>query len=124
MTENLTPKQNKAVTALLVMPDVTAAATAAGVSRDTVYKWLRDPAFQAVIRSAEAAALASVSRSLVGLADAAVGSLARAMNDESAPLSIRVRAADAVLGRLLQLRELVILEERVRELEERIGEPK
>ena len=54
---------------------------------------------------------------VLGLADAAVRTLARAMNDESAPLSIRVRAADAVLGRLLQLRELVILEERVRELE-------
>jgi ABC-type sugar transport system substrate-binding protein len=123
MRENLTPKQHRAIAALLTMPDVTAAAAAAGVTRETVYRWLRDPIFQSMIRAAEAEALTAVSRSLVVLADAAVKTLAGVMHDETAAPGVRVRAADAVLGRLLQLRELVTLEERVRHLEETMGEP-
>ncbi len=122
MTENLTPKQHKAVTALLTTPDLAAAATAASVSRETVYRWMREPAFQSAIREAEAAALAAVSRSLVRLAQRATATLEEAMSDTTAPLSVRLRAADAVLGRLLQLRELVTLETRVAELEARATE--
>lgn len=118
--ENLTLKQRKAVTALLTTPDVTAAAKDAGVSRETVYKWMQLPLFIAALHEAEAAALAAVSRSLVRLAERAAATLEGAMTDEAAPAATRVRAADAVLGRLLQVRELVVLEGRVRELEARM----
>jgi hypothetical protein len=122
MAEQLTPKQNKAVAALLATSDALAAARAAGVTRGTLYTWMRAPAFRAALHEAEAAALNAVSRSLVRLAEKAVTTIEAAMNDTSAPMSVRLRAADAVLGRLLQLRELVTLEERVRELEERLGD--
>lgn len=115
--ENLTLKQRKAVTALLTTPDVTAAAKDAGVSRETVYKWMQLPAFQTALHEAEALALAAVSRRLVTLADIATATLEAAMSDAAIPASTRVRAADAVLARLLQVRELVTLEARVRELE-------
>ncbi len=82
---------------------------------------MREPAFRAALHDAETAALTGVSRALVRLADRAVATLEGAMNDATAPMSVRLRAADAVLGRLLQLRELVTLEERVKELEERLG---
>ncbi len=118
--ENLTLKQRKAVTALLTTPDVTAAAKDAGVSRETVYKWMRLPAFQTALHEAEAVALATVSRRLVTLADQATLTLEAAMTDITTPAATRVRAADAVLARLLQVRELVTLEERVRELESRV----
>jgi phage terminase small subunit len=122
MPDNLTLKQRRAVTALLTQPDTTAAARSAGASRDTLYRWLAEPAFQAALRDAEADALAAVSRRLVRLADAAATTLETAMRDEATPAATRVRAADAVLSRLLQLRELVTLEERVRELEARYAE--
>lgn len=120
MADNLTLKQRKAITALMTQPDTAAAARAAGVSRDTLYRWLAEPAFQSALRKAEAAAIAAVSRSLVRLAERAAATLEGAMSDEAATASVRVRAADAVLGRLLQVRELVDLETRVQELEARL----
>jgi hypothetical protein len=43
------------------------------------------------------------------------------MNDPETPAATRVRAADVVLARLLQLRELATLEARVADLERRAG---
>ena len=126
MPENLTPheltgKQRKAVEALLTTGEVAAAAQAAGVSRDTLYRWLKQPAFLGAVRQAEAQALDELSRLLVRLRRTAAATLAKAMGDPAAPYPIRVRAADAALGRLLQLRELATLEARVQALEEAAG---
>ena len=51
MADNLTPKQQRAVRALLTTPDAAAAAKDAGVSRETVYKWMQVPAFTRAIAS-------------------------------------------------------------------------
>jgi hypothetical protein len=117
----LSPKQRKAVEALLATGEVCAAARAARVSRDTLYRWLKQPAFLEAVREAEAAALDELSRSLVGLGRTAVETLAAAMTAKAAPWATRVRAADASLARLLQLRELATLEARVAELERAAG---
>ncbi len=117
MQQNLTLKQRKAVSALLTEPDTTAAAKAAGISRDSIYRWLAESAFQTALRDAEAGAIAAVSRSLVRLAERAAATLDRAMTDPAAASSTKVRAADVILARMLQLREGAVLEERVRELE-------
>jgi hypothetical protein len=118
MQENLTVKQRRAVMAVLTEPDLTAAARKAGASRDTLYRWLEMPAFNAALRAAEADAIAAVSRTLVRLAARASETLLGAMEDDDAPLGVRVRAAATVFENLLRLRELVALEERVRKLEE------
>ncbi len=126
MPRNLTPedlpaRQRRAVAALLTAGDVSAAARETGVSRETLHRWLRQPAFLAAVREAEAAALDELSRSLVRLGRTAAEMLEVAMGDSTAPWPTRVRAADAVLGRLLQLRELATLEARVAELERSVG---
>ncbi len=117
----LTAKQRKAVEALLTTGEVAAAAQASGVSRDTLYRWLKQPVFREAVREAEARALDDLSRLLVRLGRTATATLARAMSDPAAPWATRVRAADASLGRLLQLRELATLEARVVELERLSG---
>ncbi|MDP9358158.1 MAG: phBC6A51 family helix-turn-helix protein [Chloroflexota bacterium] len=117
----LSPKQLKAVEALLATGEVAAAAQACGVSRATLHRWLQDPAFLAAVRDTEAKALDDLSRLLVRLGRTAAATLAKAMGDPVAPYPTRVRAADAVLGRLLQLRELATLEARVAELERAAG---
>jgi len=117
----LTPKQRKAVAALLTTGEVTAAAREAEVSKDTLYRWLKQPVFLAAVRQAEAAALDELSRLLVRLGRTAAATLAKAMSDPVAPYPTRVRAADAALGRLLQVRELATLEARVAELEQLSG---
>ena len=126
MPRNLTPgeingKQRRAVEALLSTGEVTAAAREAGVSRETLHRWLRQPAFVAAVRQAEAAALDELSRLLVRLGRTAAATLAKAMSDPAAPYPTRVRAADAALGRLLQLRELAQLESRVQALVQAAG---
>ncbi len=117
----LTPKQRRAVEALLTVGEVQAAALAAGVSKDSIYRWLRQPLFLEAVRAAEAQALDDLSRILVRLGRTAAGTLAKAMGDPTVPWATKVRSADAVLGRLLQLRELATLEARVAELERAAG---
>jgi len=115
--QTLSGKQRKALEALLHTGEVSHAATAAGVSRDTVYRWMKQPGFASAVREAEARALDEVSRVLIRLSRAAVGTLAGAMADREAPLGARVRAADITLNRLLQVRELATIEERLAALE-------
>src|SRR5215203_1210882 len=117
----LTPKQRRAVAALLSNGDATSACAAAGIARDTLYRWLRQPAFLEAVRAAEAQALDDLSRMLVRLGRTAVGTLAKAMSDAATPVATKVRAADATLGRLLTVRELATLEARVAELERSAG---
>src|SRR5262249_14965102 len=92
-TPDLTPKQRKAVEALLTTGEVSGAAEAAGVSRDTVYRWLKQAAFLDAVREAEARALDDLSRLLVRLGRTAAGTLAKAMTDPETPAATRVRAA-------------------------------
>ena len=117
----LSAKQRKAVEALLTTGEVKAAATEAGVHRDTLHRWLKQPLFLEAVRSAEAEALDELSRLLVRLGRTAVATIAKAMSDPVTPAATKVRAADVALGRLLQLRELAQLEARVQALEQAAG---
>ena len=78
---------------------MTAAAKEAGCGKVTLYRWMKQPAFMAAVREAEAKALDELSRMLVRLGRTAVGTLAKAMSDPTAPWPTRVRAADASLAR-------------------------
>src|SRR5215218_5614284 len=127
MTHNLTPegsltaKQRKVVEALLSNGEVAATSRETGVSRETIHRWLRQPAFNQAVRDAEARAVDDLSRMLVRLGRSATSTLAKAMTDATSPVATRVRAADVALGRLLQLRELATLEARVSDLERSVG---
>ena len=115
---NLTPRQRKAVEALAVTGEVARAAEAAHVSRDTIYRWMRDQVnFRAALNEAEGLALQTLTRRLVSLAEAAANTLESVMDDNSAPHSARVMAAGKVIDSLIRLRELVTLEQRISALE-------
>ena len=118
--DKLTARQNRAILALLSERDTASAAAKAGVSRETIYKWLKQPAFRAALAAAEAEALDSLSRALVALGSQATETLESVMSTPAAPAGVRVRAADVVLARLLQLRELSQLEARVSALEQKL----
>ena len=117
VTENtLTPRQTRAIAALLATGQIGDAATAGGVTNKTIYSWLKMPAFAAALRAAEGEALRSLSRRLAGLGDAAADALRDAL-EESQPIGIRLRAADLVTARGLALYELVELVARIEALE-------
>lgn len=116
----MTPRKRKAIEALLTTCDTTKAAAAAGVSRETVYRWMHEPVFRDALKEGAAEALEGLSRALVQLGDKAAKALGAALDDGTTAAGVKVRAADVILGRLLQLKELVNLEERVSELEKAV----
>lgn len=119
--DQLTHKQRKAVEALLANGDVTAAAKDAGVVRDTLYRWMKQPLFSQAVRDAEARAIDDISRITIRMARTATSTLYKGMTDVATPMNTRIRAADITLSRLLQLRELATLEARVSDLERNVG---
>jgi transposase-like protein len=120
MTKNVTPRQRKAIESLLTQADVKAAALAAGVSRTTIYRWMKQDRFRQALAEGERQALESLSRSLVQLGETATKTLKDAM-DGACSDSVKVRAANVVLSRLLQVRELIDLDQRLSRLESLLG---
>ena len=116
-SSGISTKQKRAIAALLTGANCTEAAQTAKVHENTVYQWMHDPAFLAALHQAEADALQAVSRELVALAGKAAQTLDGVLDDPQARDSSKVRAADVVLGRILQMKELVDLEQRINALE-------
>ena len=119
MIKKLTPKQWRAIESLLICGDVTQAAQEAGVSRTQLYKWLKEDAFKSELEKGTHAAIENLSRSLVSLGKKAAGVLQAALDDPSTQPIAKVRAADIVLNRILQLRELVDIDRRLAALEDK-----
>ena len=117
LKENLTPRQLKAVEALVTCADVRQAAAVAGVSRDTIYRWMRNEAFKEALNTSTRQAVNRISRQLISLGDKAVDTLQKAMASPEVSITVSIRAADIVLSRLLQIYELADLEARLGQLE-------
>lgn len=117
MPENLTPRQRKAVGSLLTTWDTTQAAAAAGVSRDTLYRWLKAEPFKKALQDATQAATERLSAHLVTLGDQAADTLKDALEYDIKAPGVRVTAANVLISKILALRELVDLEARISALE-------
>lgn len=89
--------KQKVLAALLEFPTVTAAATAAGVTRQTVYNFMADDAFRdALKRQREAQSLERAER-LSAVREAAINAVMEVMNSSDVPAAARVMAAKALL---------------------------
>lgn len=114
--KSISPAQYRAIESLLTQGKHKKAAADAGVSVRTLQRWFDDPAFMAMLRHAEAAAVAGLSRRLAALGDSAM----EALSDALAPynkIGTRLRAAQIVIDNLIRLRELVDIETRLSQLE-------
>ena len=115
--KNLTPKQTRALEMILTGSSVVEVAEAAKVSRGTVYNWLSQPIFTTAMNDEKALAMERLSLSLAALGVKAIKTLDDAMDDPEAGTSVKVRAADIVINRILSMREFVDVEERLVQLE-------
>ncbi len=113
----LTPRQHRAVAALLSCPTISEAAKTAQVGERTLYRWLIDQTFLAELHRQESELINNIARRLVSLADNALKTIQGLLDDPEASPAVRLRAADNVLSHLLRVRELASLEERVSLLE-------
>lgn len=122
MSENLTPKQRKAITALVAGRNFDEAAKAGGVSVRTLHRWRATPEFAAELRAADSEQLLTVARVLNGASQDAVTVLLSVMNDKDAKPDLRLRAAGEILKHRASFFELTTLEARLTDLEGRLKE--
>jgi len=118
---SLTPRQAKAIPALLSENTIEEAAAVAKVGERTLYRWLsEDDYFRDELSGAQDRALDGAISRLSGEARAAAATLAEIHRDKKVPAAVRVQAARAVLTEAMKLREQKELAERITKLEERI----
>ena len=109
--DNLSPKQEKAIAALLTEPTVERAAHAAGVGERTLYEWLDQPAFKAEYRRCRREAFSQAIALTQRYAPLAVQTLTKIMADPDSPAASRVQASNTLLkfGRdALELDDLAV----------------
>ena len=116
--ETLTPKQEKALVALLDCGEMQAAARRAGVADVTLWRWLQLPLFQARYRAARRQLVEAALAQLQQDCTAAARVLRAVAEDAEAPASARVSAAKAIIEQSVAAVELLDLQERVERLEQ------
>ena len=115
MTENVTRRQRRAIMALLSEATVSAAAGRAGVSRETIYRYMTDAGFRAALTAAQSDALRLVTARLAALLERSLDVIGEGLGDRDA--RVKLRAASVVLGHVAGLLVYVDLEARITELE-------
>lgn len=116
----VTARQRRLIEALLAGQSVTQACRTAGVGRRTYYRWLGQPAFREALQQAEAALLEAATRRLLALQASALDAVGAVLADEHLPPTYRLQAARLVLDGALRFYDGVILERRLRALEEEV----
>ena len=89
--------EEKLLIALLEKPTIAQAGAAVGISETSVYRWLRNPAFQERYKEARRQIMTGAVGALQKATETAVKTLIEVMNSETAPPAAKVSAARAVL---------------------------
>lgn len=113
----MTPKQQKALVALLTQPTKEKAATAAGITSKTLRSYLDDPEFLAEYRKAFSDLVEDATRKVQQTLDPAVAVLREVMEDGSENGQVRVSAARSVLEYGLKMTEQTDILNRLQDLE-------
>jgi hypothetical protein len=110
-------KKEEAIVALVSQRSIEEAARTCNTPARTLYRWLKEPEFDAAYRAARRHAYGqSISRLQQG-STAAATTLLKVMVDPTTPPSTRVRAAEAVLSHAAKAIEIEDIDARLRELE-------
>lgn len=119
--KSLTPRQLKAVNALLEGATMRETAVRVGVNEKTVSRWLCEDAFSHQLKAGETLVLERVSRRLVGLAERAVTVLGELLDSPGVPgAGVRRLTAVNLLELTQSYRELNEFERRLLELEKAV----
>src|ERR1035441_2714789 len=115
-------KKEEAIAALLTQRNVEEAARTAGIGTQTLYRWMKDPEFDAAHRTAKRAVFDQAITRLRQGSSAAATTVLKIMVDTDAPASTRLKAADCVLSHAKDANEMEQMEDRVARSEEHTSE--
>ena len=116
----LTPRQLRAITAILETPSMDAAARRARVGRTTLYTWLHDPTFKDELTRRQSEVYADALARLKGLTGEAVEGLRGLIGAHSE--SVKRAACRDILDAAFKVQELNEIEERITALEDEVHE--
>jgi hypothetical protein len=115
--DGLSPKQHGAMLAVLSSPTLDLAAKAAKISRQTLYRWLKEPAFRKALKQARHLAVRQASAYVQGLSGEAAATLMDVIRNKEASVASRVSASRIALEMTYQLLEADEIAERLERLE-------
>ena len=116
----LTPRQKRAIAALLAAPTIEAAARQAGISRKTLHRYLSLPAFRRALTEAQDKTLHVVGARLAGLLQRSLDVVGLDMSP-GVDGATRLKAATAVMRHAAGISEFADLEQRVATLEQGVN---
>ena len=120
--EKLTPKQERALIALLDCGEIKKAAEIAEVGEVTLWRWLQSPDFQSRYRAARRQLVETAIAQLQSDCTTAARVLREVAEDRQAPASSRVAAARAIIEQSVSAVQLTDLQERLEEVERLLQE--
>lgn len=118
--DELKPKQQQAIAAILSSGSITEAANQAGLNERTIYRWMTQDDFRAALYSEEDRVIDIAIRRLLNLSDKAINTFEELLGKEAANDNVKLRAAQLVIDNLIRLRELQTIDARLSELEEKV----
>jgi hypothetical protein len=113
----LKPKQEEAIVALMSHQSVDDAARAIKIGPRTLYRWLKEPEFDAAYLKARRDTYKQGIARLQKNVGAAISILFKVMADAATPPAVKVRAVECVLSHSGKAIEIEDIEMRVTELE-------
>jgi len=117
--KTLTGKQTKCLLLLLSGETVTEASRALRISRDTIYRWMRQDRFREALTDARRDCEAVILPRLAGLLSKSLDVLGAGLDSKSE--RVRIQSALGVLGRYASILEMLDLSSRVESLERAQG---
>ena len=117
MAEPITPRQQRAIRALMENRTNGEAAKAAGIGERTLYRWLSEPLFRQALQDAENQAADMTARRLATGTRLALDVLVTIMESEAAGDTLRLQAAKAWLENYHRARDDGDLDRRITALE-------
>lgn len=111
----LTPRQQKAVAALLSKPTILAAAKSIGISERTLWGWMQQPAFKRELKLAQKQMFEAAVIGLTRSTTKAIQTLVKNLGTKGEH-SVQVRAAKVLLDKAVQVQAMADLQAEVAEL--------
>lgn len=113
----MTPRQQKALAALLTSPSRAAAARAAGITTRTLQNYLSDLEFQREYKRAFEGVVVDATRQAQQAISPALSTLREIVEDKGEDTQARISAARAILSHGIKLTETTDILNRLQELE-------